>query len=140
MNFLSGNISLLKKEQVNGNNCLDFFKIYGKKAAATDFDVLLGANVGHRSYGYGDYNYGRIAGWSLIDDYYSDTYVININGYIVRNPANKRINGIRPIIPLDIVPKDLLKNKKNTNGYYEVELGKYQQRACKGNLSKELEN
>ena len=125
MNFLSGNISLLKKEQVNGNNCINFFRVYGKKAAATDFAVLLGAIVGHRSYGYGDLNYGRTAAWSLIDDYYGDTYIININGYIASNHANKRINGIRPIIPLDIVPKNLLKNKKNTNGYYVVEFGEY---------------
>ena len=140
MNFLSGNISLLKKEQVNGNNCINFFRVYGKKAAATDFAVLLGAIVGHRSYGYSDLNYGRTAAWSLIDDYYGDTYIININGYIASNHANKRINGIRPIIPLDIVPKNLLKNKKNTNGYYEVEFGEYPQSACKGNLSKELED
>ena len=105
--LLEDKISLLKKEQVNGNNCINFFRVYGKKSAATDFAVLLGAIVGHRSYGYSDLNYGRTAAWSLIDDYYGDTYIININGYIASNHANKRINGIRPIIPLDIVPKNL---------------------------------
>ena len=72
----------MKGPQFWRKNCINFFRVYGKKAAATDFAVLLGAIVGHRSYGYGDLNYGRTAAWSLIDDYYGDTYIININGYL----------------------------------------------------------
>ena len=121
-------LTFLTKEQVVN---LEILKKYGKKAAMTDFAILLGGSVLNN----------QICLWWWTKTSNNSNYVCThdrtTDGFYWQ-VINYRHGGIRPAIKYSSI-KNLVKNEKVVNEIKEVEFGEYSQTIVGKDESDELE-
>ncbi len=142
-------ITLLKEEQIWGDNALDVIKKYGTKTSYTDLVVVLG--------GFVDYEpdqrtvEGDLTGavWTASVTDTGDPKTIDFSGKDGVFEAQKRFSGIRPVLPPHVTKKitpDNIKTKELKNGQTVdiVEYGAYPQTiatlAANAKLEKDFNN
>ena len=113
-------ISLLKKEEIWGENSLEIFKYYGKRTAVTDLAVTLGAlMVSDVKTSEGD-----LAGYVWTSSAYQNKYAVSVayDGEFSYNYPYIRRHSVRPVIRAKEMPvlgqnRIQLHNKRFLNVY-----------------------
>ena len=147
---------LTSKQLLAGDDQLDFIKIYGMRAALTDFSILLGSWISEITW----YNFDegwdesslyytsegktrkdRTGTWWTMDlGEYNDVYVVANSGGRYRENVTKRNIGARPAVPYSLIKSASSNSLKCVNGIKEIEYGEYPQTIVDETYSCELEN
>jgi len=134
-------LTFLTKEQILGKDKLDILKLYGPKCAATDFAILLGAEVSSNNYtSEGTSRKNRAGSWwtSSFDDE-DNAYYISAAGHSYKFYLKLRAIGARPTIPYSLISQKASDKTRGKNGILEVEYGEYPQDVVSEDLEKVLE-
>ena len=140
------NFTFLTEEQCfKGDKKLDILEKRGKKAAITDFSILLGGEVSKEHVE----NDSSLEGRTGL--YWTKSGCGNISTYVVGNNGNrscvltfKRQGGTRPVLPFSTIDSistngDSGKHKRAKDGVLEVEYGYYPQKAASKDMQERLE-
>ena len=136
--------TFLTEEQYFGNDKLEILEKRGKKAAITDFSILLGAYVSDNNHIENDNSLEGRTGyyWTKSDDGYNDARVVNAYGNSYCIPVNERYGGARPALPfssIGSIPTNGESGKRGRDGILEVEYGYYPQKAVSKDMQERLE-
>ena len=127
------NFTFLTEEQIGGSNQIDVIKKRGRKAAVTDFSILLGANVSDFHVDNDSSLEGRTGRyWTRSEDSYNNAYVVTEYGNRSYSYVHQRHGGARPALPfssIDRIPTNGESGKRARDGVLEVEYGYYPQKA-----------
>lgn len=145
-----GDMTLLTYEQLYTDKKLEVFKKYGRKCRATDFAILLGADIGFCSYINEDKSLKNRAGsyWLKTQqcnssyEKYSDRWYYQISAYgsLDFNLSADRRALIRPVLPYNKVSFPSMNFKVGSYGTNIVEYGEYPQWIAPKRVSKKLES
>ena len=121
------NFTFLTEEQCFGNNKLDILKKRGRKAALTDFSILLGAYVSHDHIANNSSLEGRTGFyWTKSEEEYNKVYIINTDGRSNCIFINYYNCGARPALPfseVSSIPTNGKMGERAKVGILEVEYG-----------------
>ena len=137
------NFTFLTEEQCFGNNKLDILKKRGRKAALTDFSILLGAYVSHDHIANNSSLEGRTGFyWTKSEEEYNKVYIINTDGRSNCIFINYYNCGARPALPfseVSSIPTNGKMGERAKDGILEVEYGYYPQKAVEKDMQERLE-
>ena len=137
----------LTEEQCWGNNQLDILKIREKRAAITDFSILLGGYVSYYYIKSDSSLEGRTGYYWTRSDYRyddADACAVDVDGLRYHYNVLERDGGARPALPFSSISKIPTNGvsgapKKARDGVLEVEYGYYPQKAVSRDMQKKLE-
>ena len=133
-------ITLLTESQLFSSKSLEVFNIYGRRAAPTDFAILLGAYVSdefHTSEGK-DLEHRICWYWTKNVNYYDSAVVVDDYGHNGYAKVIKRTGGARLVLPYSSI-ESYCTNKKTNLRVEIVEFGEYPQTIVRNKLSDEIE-
>ena len=140
------NLTFLTQEQCFGSEKLDILQKRGRRAAITDFSILLGGFIGGYDARNGDGSRAGIAGsyWTKSDHKDSDVNMVIDDGYQQIMDARERGGGARPALPfssISSIPTNEVGGtpKRARDGVLEVEYGYYPQKAVSRDMQEKLE-
>ena len=133
--------TFLTKKDIQGYFKLYILKKYGKKAAITDYAILLGGSVSEDHFASKGNTLKERAGlwWIKSASIYKDACLVDEEGNIVSYYLKSRNIGARPAIPYSSIQSISTNKVKNSSGILEVEYGEYPQTVVDEKNSYELE-
>ena len=137
------NFTFLTQEQCFGSDRLDILKKRGRKAAITDFSILLGGWV-YSEHVENDSSLEGRTGYYWTKSDAGDNYerVVDVNGSRTYISADWRYGGARPALPfseVSSIPTNGESGKRAKDGVFEVEYGYYPQKAVSRDMQERLE-
>ena len=134
-------ITLLKEEQIFGEDRLKIFDEYGPKAVITDFAILLGGYVCYDNYyvRYDSYLKNRTGYYWTSTKCNKYVLVVKGTGY-ASYEAHRCYVGVRPALPYSSISNICLNVVRECDEILEVEYSEYPQRVASKILQIELEN
>ena len=135
--------TFLTGEQVFGFNRIDVMSKRGKKAAISDFSILLGGLVSNYHIDSDCSLKGRTGNyWTKSNAWYNCAHKVCINGCADYDDVSLRTIGARPALPfpsIGSIPTNGESGKKARDGVLEVEYGYYPQQAVPRDMQERLE-
>lgn len=129
-------ITLLKRENIFGDQAFEIFEKYGKRAGMTDFAIATGC-VNIEEYLLLSQIYTSYW-WTQTTKGFHDVHIVSCDGDDEIEEDVSRNCGIRPAFSLYKTPSIIASAKKGADGIFETEYGSYPQSAASLQLQREL--
>ena len=132
-------LTLLKEEQIYGENRLKIFDVIGTKASVTDYAILCGAYASPIDYVREEKLENR-AGWywTKTDDGRNDACAVGNDGYSIRINVSYRRGCVRPGVMFSQIQNQCQNIPKGNNGELIVEWKSFPQQSVSEQLEDEL--
>ena len=133
-------LTLLKEEQIYGENRLKIFDVIGTKASVTDYAILCGAFVSKTNY-VGEEKLENRTGWYWTKTNDRDNYahvVGNCGLSFSVNVVIHRQGCVRPVVMFSQIQNLCQNRPKENNGGLYVEFGTFPQQSVSEQLEDEL--
>ena len=144
MGYEKNEFTLLSNDEVFGNDVVDVIEKFGKKAAISDYAIVLGADNSTESYTSDDDGAGKLCNrtdmwYTRSSDGDNDVRMVDFDGDNTYAHTYYRYGGIRPVFrsPSLIASTP---GVVNSLGVKEIEYGEYPQEVVDKYVASELEN